>query len=614
MTAHLIPLSVVRWAANIVDSSGVMDKVKAWDKEDQTYQGGRPPSLGPRAVFIAWLVVGMEQQPLFATRVAEVLSERLSPEAAEIMGVPASFMTVPYEDMQNRVERATNRLLEVFDYKPMLERKGARSKPKEERLTRQRALLKGELAAIVEHRAERAVALEAKRQRFFRFTNDLLHAQYDTLPDNAKTHKLSLSIDATFLAAPSRGMSNEKQEKRLDTQTIPLDFDAGMYVRTYDQRDNWDGTADKAIGKKGYGYECELAVLVSNDPDHREAVPHIVVGFNFHVPSVDYNQCAREIFDDILDWGHGFGHVTADQAYLPGANPEVLQKPLRAAGAMLTMRYPKPESRAVKGEGTIQAEAHGAHMLEGRLMCPMTPNPQRNVMLNYNRKVAADKEDRTLSKADREARELVYRAERDALIIERAKWELRVKETKADKGVVVMTCPAVGKGRSLDCPLKPNQPTDLPKGAVPLPVLNTPKAPGAICTNASSVNVSLEVGAKYLQHYRYGSPEWEDVHTYGRQTVESYNNSLKHADNSLHDATNRRLRGTAGQGLLAIIGVLAQNARVIYEWLDQQYDEERPAIEPRTRHKRTDRRVPVKRTKKGRGMPAGRRARYGLLT
>lgn len=289
MSAHLVPLNVVRWAADIVDSSGVMEKVTLWDKEDQTYKGGRPPSLGPRAVFIAWLVVGFEQQPLYATRVAEVLSERLSPEAAAVMGVPASFAEVPYEDMQNRVERATNRLLEVFDYKPMLERKGARTKPKEERVTRQRALLKGELEAVAEHRAEHADELEAKRQRFFRFTNDLLHAQYDSLPETAKTHKLSLSIDATLLNAPSRGMSNEKMEKRLDTQKIPLDFDAGMYVRSYDQRDSWDGTADKAIGKKGYGYECELAVLVSNDPGHREAVPHIIVGFNFHVPSVDYN-------------------------------------------------------------------------------------------------------------------------------------------------------------------------------------------------------------------------------------------------------------------------------------------------------------------------------------
>lgn len=614
MSAHLVPLNVVMWAANVVDSSGVMDKVTGWDRADQTYRGGRPPSLGPRAVFIAWLVVAFEQQPLYATRVAEVLSERLSPEAAAVMGVPASFATVPYEDMQNRVERATNRLLEVFDYKPLLERKGARTTPKDERLTRQRALLKGELAAIAEHRAERADELEEKRKRFFRFANDLLHAQYDSLPDGAKTHKLSLSIDATFLAAPSKGMSTTKLEQRQDRQKIPLDFDAGWYVRTYDQRDGWDGNADNAVKKVGYGYEAELAVLVSNDPNHRDSVPHIILGFNFHAPNADSNLAAREIFNDVLDWGHGFGYVTGDQAYLPGANPDMLQNPLRRAGAMLTMRYPIPTSVAVKGEGTIQAEAHGAHMLEGRLMCPMTPKPMRTIMVDYNRKVAEDKADRNLTKADREARERVYLAERFALLRERAKWELRTKETKLDKGVVVKYCPAVGKGRSLECPLKPNQPTDLPDGAVPLPVLVTPKAPGPICTNASSVNFSLDVGAKYQQHFRYGSPEWEDVHTYNRQTIESFNKSLKHADNTLFSSGNRRMRGTAAQAFLAIVGVIAQNGRVIYEWLDQQYDEEQPATEPRTRHKRTDRRVPVKRKKKGRGMPAGRRARYGLLT
>jgi hypothetical protein len=103
------------------------------------------------------------------------------------------------------------------------------------------------------------------------------------------------------------------------------------------------------------------------------------------------------VFDDILEWGHGFGHISADGLYLPGANPETLQKPLRDAGAMLTMRYGTPTSRSAKGETTTQAEAQGAHMVEGRMMCPVTPTVDRETMYVYGQKMEALKRDSTLT-------------------------------------------------------------------------------------------------------------------------------------------------------------------------------------------------------------------------
>lgn len=599
MSAHHVPLGIVTWAADIIDRSGIIEKIAAWQRADQKYKGGRPTTLSPRALLIAWLVVGFEQQPLYAIRVAEVLSVRLTPEAAQVMGVPASFADVPYMSMTNRVERATNLLLDLFDHKPLP--------------NRQYPTLKGQMAAIMESRALQADALEDKRLRLFRFINDQLHTQYEGLPETAKTDRVSLAIDATFLAAPSRGMSKDRIAKRRDDQTMPFDPDAGWYYREYDQRDSWDGQ-ERTAKKVGYGYEAELAVLVSNDSSYREAVPHMVLGFNFHPPAKGVNYRAREIFDDILAWGKRFAYVISDMAYLPGSNPDVLQTPLRDGGAMLSMRYPVPGHPTMKGEGTIQARAHGAHMLEGKWVCPMTPRTARQVMVEYNRKVTADKRNPTLTKADRAARELVHRQWRYDMLEERAKWELRQHDKKAD-GTLIMHCPALGEGRTLECPLRPNQPP-LSDGKVALPVLEVPKAPGKVCTNASSVSFAPEEGAKYRQHHAYGTPEWDDAHTYGRQTIESFNKILKRADNSLHDSTNRRLRGETGQTFLAAIAVIALNGRIIFEWLDQEYDPERPAPEPNERKRRTTRHVAAKRTKKartGRGLPAGRRARWGIL-
>ncbi len=59
------------------------------------------------------------------------------------------------------------------------------------------------------------------------------------------------------------------------------------------------------------------------------------------------------------------------------------------------------------------------------------------------------------------------------------------------------------------------------------------------------------------------------------------------------------------------------NGHIIFRWLKEEYDPTRPAPEPNRRQKRTNRDATApgraKAAKKGRGMPAARRARFGLL-
>lgn len=593
MTQYL-PQNLVEWAADLIDRSGLVPMLEGWEVEDAKYRGGRPTTLTFRAVLIAWLVVAYEQQPLFVLRVAEALTVRLSADAARVMGVPASFCLDRREVMVRRVERVMDRILDRVDYKPLP--------------THGRRLTRGELDDVHADRILRADELDEKRRRMFRFTNTLLHAQYDGLPAAARSDKLSLAMDATFMDAPSRGMSSARLSKRKHDETVPADPDAGWYVRSYDQRRGWDGTVDNALKKVGYGYEAELAILVSNDPYAPNSVPHIIVGFNFHSPSASAGRNAREMLEGVIEWGHGLGYIIADQAYLPGSNPDDLQSLLLEHGALPSMRYPLPTSKAARGEGTIQESANGAHMVEGTWMCPATPMTARQAALKYTEACTADDKNPLLSNAQKKERELEHRKLRYARIEERSKWELRVKERR--DGKLIMACPAVGKDRSLDCPLKPNQP--LPReGRVPLPVLSPPRAPGKICTNQSSTSFDAKLGLKYQQHLRYGSPEWEDVHTPGRQVIESFNWRLKHADNSLTDASHRMLRGEASQAFLALLGVVSANAHAIYNWVDEHHDASRPAPEPRTRLKRTDRHTVMKRTR-GRGITAARLARLGI--
>lgn len=591
---HLFPESIVRHAAALVDDSGVAASLEAWIQTDQEHRGGRATSLSTRAVLIAWVSVALERGPLHMTRVAEVLSSRLSPQTAAILCVPEGFSEVTDLRMYDRVSRATKRIMDVLDFKPVK--------------TRQRRLTKAEWDIELERRLAEEDLNEVKRQRMFRFANDLLHAQYMSLPSVVRRDKVSLTIDATFLSAFGRGMGTAKREAQKPEEKVISEPDAAWYIRTYESEDS-----RSAIRKSGFGWEYELAAIISNDPAFPRAVPHIVIGFNHHIPNVGSNEGAREIFEDIVSRGLSIDYAVADQAYFPGAKAEVLQNYLRGHGAKLVMKYAKSqEKREANGEGTIQAEKHGAILIEGQWYCPAVPSVLRAAVVAYQKALSDDRKNPKLSRAQREARAVEHKARLDAQIKERERWEMRPKESPDERGDYPMRCPASGPSRTLECPLKPGQ-APLKNGKVALPVLHPPKAPGKCCTNGTSVKFHINDGGKYEQHHRYKSPEWQRIHSYGRQVIESFNGSLKHADNELAASSTRRLRGEVGQAFLALLGVIATNAGRIEEWQAHNFDG-KPAPDPLTRHARTTRAVTVRPRPSRKGMSASRKAQLGLGT
>lgn len=387
--------------------------------------------------------------------------------------------------------------------------------------------------------------------------------------------------------------------------------DGGYYIRTYEQSDRWDGSEATALRKRGFGWKYELAALISNDPALDKSVPHIVIGFNHHVPGTASTEAAREIFEHVIERGLSLDHVVGDQAYFPGANAEVLQNFLRRQGAKLVMKYAKKSEKSpTKGEGTIQDNAHGAILVEGRFYCPATPLPARNAMSDHRQATTADRENSSLTRTERLAREAQHNAKREAQLLKRQKWEMRAKAKPDERGFVPRVCPATAG--SVACPLKPETTSKLPVGAVPLPVLNPPKHPGKVCQNKSSTTFHIDDGGKYAQHYRYGSPSWHQAHSYGRQVIESFNASMKHGENSLFDHANRPLHGETAQAFLALLAVISTNARHIDIWRDNHSTDDVTAPAATHREKRTDRR-PVAPIRTGRkGISTRRRAQLGL--
>jgi hypothetical protein len=594
--SHLVPVGIAQEAADLVDASGVVELVNGWMKQDQSYRGGRPTSLSLRTLLIAWLVVALEEAPLHIKRVAEVLTVRSHPAAAEIMGAPDSFIDLDPAKMYGRIHNATQRLLDHFDSKPLPTRKG--------RLT------KAQWAEVEQERLTMADELEKKRRRFFLLANELFRAQHESLADALQTDRVSLTVDATFLSANGKGMGKKKLEKRRDDQKVSSEPDGGFYIRTYEQSDRWDGSEEGALRKRGFGWEYELVALISNDPAIDKAVPHIVIGFNHHRPGVNSNESAREIFDHILERGLGLHHVVGDQAYFPGAKAEVLQNHLRANGARLVMKYSKPSEKSnAKGEGTIQAQANGAVLVEGRWYCPALTSKARLANAAYRQAVTADRGNPTLTAAERQARAAQHAATRDQSLDQRKLYEMRQKETKAN-GTIMLVCPAAGGSPTLACPFKENKKFTLPEGAVRLPVVRPPATPQQVCKTQSTA-FDPDAGGKYRQHYRYGTEQWHVVHSYGRQVIESFNNSMKHAQNSLHDRANRCLRGETAQAFLAVLAVMGTNARHIAAWQDHHGFDVVAAPEGRTRDERTVRHdVAPSRGRKG--VSARRAAQLGL--
>lgn len=235
----------------------------------------------------------------------------------------------------------------------------------------------------------------------------------------------------------------------------------------------------------------------------------------------------------------------------------------------------------------------------------------RGASLNYRKAVAADNANPNLTRAERAERKKSHRARRDAQIAERRRWELSRKEKPDTNGAYPMTCPAIGAARTLSCPLKPNQPP-LKAGLTTIPVLNPPAAPGKICTNQSSVKFNLDDGGKYEQHYRYRSVEWQQAYSYGRQVIESFNRSLKHAANALHDSSSRRMRGEVAQTFLALLGVIAANEDRIENWLEEHYNPAVSAPAALTRQRRTPRPTTKRPAASRKSVSAARRAQLGL--
>jgi hypothetical protein len=393
----LISDDIIREAASLIDASEVADLLNEWDQLDRV-RPARAAALSPRSLVIAWYALALEGGPLNLMRVTELLASRLSPTAADLLNI-ATEENATLTAMYARVGRATHRFLATVDYKPLP--------------TNVRRLSKAEWEETLRWRTDHANDLEVKRQRFLHMANALLGAQYNALPADARSGKASIVLDSTFIAANARGISKLRYEALGDGDKVSAEPDAGYYVRSYER------------GGRGmtrcYGWEYELATLISPAPRAPRSVPHIVVGFNVHKPGHNTIARARQVCDAITHRGITLDYVVADRAYMPAAKAEVLQEPLRERGASLVMSYSPHD------EGRVLEKTRDGVLVEGRWYSPGIPRSLVEANRNYAEQARSLRADVTVSGPVRVARLTELQIARDQKLLARKRFELRPK-------------------------------------------------------------------------------------------------------------------------------------------------------------------------------------------
>lgn len=334
-----IPTATLQEAKALVDASGVADLLAVWVAEDG--RKVRSTSLPARQMLSVWIALGLAHRELTVANAAAVLGEHLTPARRRALDLTQDFSTHRREKLERIVDRATKSLIAVMDAFPTL--------------TRGRRLTKVEWEYVVAERVNVSDDLERRRKRFVVFANRLVGAQHKSAAVSDPQDGVSVVVDSRFRSAGVRGVGRRQMNALPDTGRVSLEPDAGYWIQN-------PTVADR---QARFGWEDELAVLISNDPDQPRAVPNIVIGFNPHLPGSDFATAAAEVLHDVAGRENAVDHVVLDRAYM-STRPEGLRNPLMNLDVKLVADYP------VSRLG-VQAASGSGILVDGTWYAPSLP-------------------------------------------------------------------------------------------------------------------------------------------------------------------------------------------------------------------------------------------------
>lgn len=537
-TEQPVAPEVAEWAVKVVESTGLAPLAERWTQKTT----GRPRSEITVEGFLVAMVIAMaEGRPALLNVVEAIAYRRLPVEYRQRFRTdkPTGTRREKQAAYKN-VRDCFHRIAGAMDPSPL---------PKNKRmlwfqLDEHRPQTPDEIAAHTkaEMRAHARLRLVTSR---------LLQASYEMLPrDVRRRWKGSVTVDGTKVPVFAVG------QDYLGTWES-TDPDAGWHTRTnrHDHHGLDDGEAPES-GSSEWGYEAHLAIMAFDSPVATLGVkphPTLCLGVEFARPSTAPGKKAIGALSGVRHLVAGAdpdrpaderaGYLGVDRAYTSTSKTEDFHEPAARLGYTLVFDYKNHELGR-------QGDAHGAVMVEGRWLCPATPDALVNATVDFR-----------AGRID----EPTWRA-RLAL---REKYEF--KAYAAGDGMTRMTCPAAGLAPTASCPMKPAS-TQRFGAAVVTPSATLLANPTRACRQ-KTISVPDDHSMKHRQRLRYQSDEWRATYASLRNATEGFNGDVKDGTHAtLEVKSRRRVRGVAAQWLLCSFLVFGENCRRIQEWLDKADD------------------------------------------
>lgn len=531
-----VPDEVVIWAARMIDSSELVERIATWEDEERRAPGGRPKTFPDRALLVAMLVCAVTDGEMLAARFCDVLFRRISPAMRDALGVPpppGPLDAKGWDAVYRNVRTRFHGIVGLMDPSPT---------PKNRRLSHDRFLAMTELRRTMRSEDEWAERYE----RLWWFCNQLIEMSIRMLPRSVRRRwKGSAAVDATVVPAsarPDRRGPRRRGNKPGAIITHSADPDAAWYVRgRADARD-----ADKGARPSVFGYELSIVVAGNDDPDLPQVVPCLVMGMApLHKPSHAPGQNAAWALRSIHERGHPAGFLAGDLAYT-NAKPEDFQLVARSYGYRPVLSYKTDQLG-------IQDSYLGMLLIEGAWYCPEIPEVLIDATVDFAVNKSID--------------EATYRTRLE----ERWRFRILSKTGPDGEGHTRMRCPAANPNPVARCARKPRSEIRKTQGKLRIPVRAEVQAHWPVICTQESITVPPDAGAKYAQDLLYGSDEHQVVYNTLRNSIEGVNGFMKNgAHEALDEPDNRRILGVAPQSLFVAFLICAANIPKIQSFLAEQ--------------------------------------------
>ena len=527
--------------AKRIDESGVLPMLQKWRAEDRYGKraGGRPAYINDRAILTAVMLLRGEGRPIMISELRDLFRFRLNYHGRLELGIHKVTGGDIHEHIDlgwyHRARRSLIRILVLMDAWPGKRTNHTRQQRDERISLRDRNFMR------------------LRQERAAEFSSAMLLMPLKLLPDDLAAMYLTvpLSVDQTSLRAfGQRGprQRDKKTSKEMakyredgsEIERLVLEPDAGWYPVMVSSKSREDAANTATRVELEYDFSLTLIDAIPSAEISGVKLPSVVVGASMNTPNMEIAEETLRPINALLKHGFTPQHLTGDLGYSQ-LGADNYQSKMRDLGVPILMNYKKTQLGIKGGVG-------GSLQVEGDHYCPSTPKGLIQASVDF--------EARTIDSKTWNER-----------IKSRGSYRLRRKEKPDERGHYPMICPAYGPQATVTCPLRDVHAKSSKKVKPDIKSKDLPEAPNHVCTQ-TSVDFSPEDGVEHKQAIRFGTPKWQAQYRADRQTIESKNNFIKSGSEALDNPKNRRIRGLAAQGFIALTATVQSNIRRIAIFLN----------------------------------------------